>query len=261
MGKQKFSIASAGNRRAFLDGIRDGIPIALGYFAVSFSLGIVARNIGMTPFQGMITSALCNASAGEYAGFTMIAAGAAYLEMAIVTLIANARYLLMDPEMPFFHRLLMAFDITDELFGITIARPGYLSPWYMYGAITVALPGWAVGTALGALAGNLMPWRLVSAFSVALYGMFLAIIIPPARKSRILAGLIAISFAASYLAEHLPGISSISSGTRTIILTVVLSSAAAILFPHPAEDSEIEVQEENQKGKNNSSAGAAKQGA
>ena len=80
MGKQKFSIASAGNRRAFLDGIRDGIPIALGYFAVSFSLGIVARNIGMTPFQGMITSALCNASAGEYAGFTMIAAGAAYLE-------------------------------------------------------------------------------------------------------------------------------------------------------------------------------------
>ena len=241
MGNNKFSIASVGNRRAFRDGARDGVPIALGYFAVSFSLGIVARNVGMTPIQGMITSALCNASAGEYAGFTMIAAGAAYI--------------------PFFHRLLMAFDITDELFGITIARPGCLNPWYMYGAIALALPGWAVGTALGALAGNLMPWRLVSAFSVALYGMFLAIIIPPARKSRILAGLIAISFAASYLAEHLPGISSISSGTRTIILTVVLSSAAAILFPHPAEDSEIEVQEENQKGKNNSSAGAAKQGA
>ena len=269
MGNNKFSIASVGNRRAFRDGARDGVPIALGYFAVSFSLGIVARNVGMTPIQGMITSALCNASAGEYAGFTMIAAGAAYIEMAIVTLIANARYLLMscamsqrmDPDMPFFHRLLMAFDITDELFGITIARPGYLNPWYMYGAIALALPGWAVGTALGALAGNLMPWRLVSAFSVALYGMFLAIIIPPARKSRILAGLIAISFAASYLAEQLPGISSISSGTRTIILTVVLSSAAAILFPHPAEDSEIEVQEENQEEKNNSSAGAAKQGA
>ena len=159
----------------------------------------------------------------------------------------------MDPEMPFFHRLLMAFDITDELFGITIARPGYLSPWYMYGAIAVALPGWAVGTALGALAGNLMPWRLVSAFSVALYGMFLAIIIPPARKSRILAGLIAISFSASYLAEHLPVISSISSGTRTIILTVVLSSVAAILFPHPAEDSAEETHVH--------SADAAKQGA
>ncbi len=93
MGNNKFSIASVGNRRAFRDGARDGVPIALGYFAVSFSLGIVARNVGMTPIQGMITSALCNASAGEYAGFTMIAAGAAYIEMAIVTLIANARYL------------------------------------------------------------------------------------------------------------------------------------------------------------------------
>ena len=87
MGNNKFSIASVGNRRAFRDGARDGVPIALGYFAVSFSLGIVARNVGMTPIQGMITSALCNASAGEYAGFTMIAAGAAYIEMAIVTLI------------------------------------------------------------------------------------------------------------------------------------------------------------------------------
>ena len=256
MGNNKFSIASVGNRRAFRDGARDGVPIALGYFAVSFSLGIVARNVGMT-------------SAGEYAGFTMIAAGAAYIEMAIVTLIANARYLLMscamsqrmDPEMPFFHRLLMAFDITDELFGITIARPGYLNPWYMYGAIALALPGWAVGTALGALAGNLMPWRLVSAFSVALYGMFLAIIIPPARKSRILAGLIAISFAASYLAEHLPGISSISSGTRTIILTVVLSSAAAILFPHPAEDSAADTSKETTEETHGHSADAAKQGA
>ena len=243
MGNNKFSIASVGNRRAFRDGARDGVPIALGYFAVSFSLGIVARNVGMTPIQGMITSALCNASAGEYAGFTMIAAGAAYIEMAIVTLIANARYLLMscamsqrmDPDMPFFHRLLMAFDITDELFGITIARPGCLNPWYMYGAIALALPGWAVGTALGALAGNLMPWRLVSAFSVALYGMFLA--------------------------EYLPGISSISSGTRTIILTVVLSSAAAILFPHPAEDSAADTSKETTEETHVHSADAAKQGA
>lgn len=269
MGNNKFSIASVGNRRAFRDGARDGVPIALGYFAVSFSLGIVARNVGMTPIQGMITSALCNASAGEYAGFTMIAAGAAYIEMAIVTLIANARYLLMSCAMSREWIRICRFStgfswpliIQMSCLELRSQEPGCLNPWYMYGAIALALPGWAVGTALGALAGNLMPWRLVSAFSVALYGMFLAIIIPPARKSRILAGLIAISFAASYLAENLPGISSISSGTRTIILTVVLSSAAAILFPHPAEDSEIEVQEENQKGKNNSSAGAAKQGA
>ncbi len=118
------------SRQALQNGMRDGIPIGLGYFAVSFSLGIAAKNAGLTPFQGFLASLLCNASAGEYAGFTLIAAGATYLELAIVTLIANARYLLMscamsqrlDPGMPGFHRPLMAFHITDELFGIAIAR-------------------------------------------------------------------------------------------------------------------------------------------
>ncbi len=159
------------NKSIFRMGIKDGIPIGLGYLAVSFSLGIAAKNAGLTPFQAFLSSALCNASAGEYAGFTLIAASAAFLEVALVTLIANARYLLMscamsqriDPDMPFFHRFFLGFYITDELFGIAIARPGYLNPWYTYGAVLFASPCWAVGTALGALAGNLLPLRLVSA--------------------------------------------------------------------------------------------------
>lgn len=232
------------SRQALQDGMRDGIPIGLGYFAVSFSLGIAAKNAGLTPFQGFLASLLCNASAGEYAGFTLIAAGATYLELAIVTLIANARYLLMscamsqrlDPGMPGFHRPLMAFHITDELFGIAIARPGCLNPFYSYGAVLVAAPCWAVGTALGAIAGGLLPLRLVSAFSVALYGMFLAVIIPAARQSKVIAGLIALCFAASYGAAHLPVVSRISGGTRTIILTVALSAAAALLFPKNTEE-------------------------
>ena len=154
--------------QALQNGMRDGIPIGLGYFAVSFSLGIAAKNAGLTPFQGFLASLLCNASAGEYAGFTLIAAGATYLEVAVVTLIANARYLLMscamsqrlDPHMPGFHRPLMAFHITDELFGIAIARPGCLNPFYSYGAVLVAAPCWAVGTALGAIAGGLLPQRI-----------------------------------------------------------------------------------------------------
>ena len=253
MGNNKFSIASVGNRRAFRDGARDGVPIALGYFAVSFSLGIVARNVGMTPIQGMITSALCNASAGEYAGFTMIAAGAAYIEMAIVTLIANARYLLMscamsqrmDPDMPFFHRLLMAFDITDELFGITIARPGCLNPWYMYGAIALALPGWAFGTLLGTLMGSILPANIVSALSVGLYGMFLAIIIPPARKNKILAGVVLISMGASFAFTKLPVIHTLSTGTRTILLTILIAGGAAILFPVNEEEEDTKSTESN----------------
>lgn len=151
------------SRKVFCEGMRDGVPIALGYFAVSFSLGIAARKAGLTPVQGFFASLLNNASAGEYAAFALIASGATYLEVAIITLIANARYLLMScalaqrfaPGTPFFHRLIIGYDVTDELFGITIARPGWLNPFYTYGAIALAAPAWATGTACGIIAGNL----------------------------------------------------------------------------------------------------------
>ena len=236
--------AAETDRQAFGKGMRDGIPIGLGYLAVSFSLGIVARNVGLTPFQAFLASLLCNASAGEYAGFTSIGAQAAYLEIAVVTLIANARYLLMScamsqrmrPGSSIWHRLFMAFDITDELFGIAIARHGFLNPFYTYGAILTAAPCWAFGTALGTLAGSLLPARLVSAFSVALYGMFLAIIIPPGRKDKVVAVLVALCFAASFAASKLPVISGLSEGTRTILLTVLLAGGAAALFPRNPEE-------------------------
>lgn len=232
------------SRRVFCDGMRDGFPIALGYFAVSFSLGIAARNAGLTPMQGFWASLLNNASAGEYAAFTLISAKATYLEVAIITLIANARYLLMScalaqrfsPETPFFHRLLIGYDVTDELFGITIARPGYLNPCYTYGAILLAAPAWAIGTALGIVAGNALPLRVVSALSVALYGMFLAIIIPPARKNRVVAALVLLSFVLSFACGYLPGVAALSDGTRTILLTVLISGAAAVLFPVPVQE-------------------------
>ena len=135
---------------ALVRGMRDGIPIGLGYLAVAFSLGIAARNAGLNAFQGFLVSILNNASAGEYAGFTTIAADASYLEIAIVTLIANARYLLMScslsqkfaPDTPLRHRLLVGYDVTDELFGLAISYDGWLDPYYMYGAILVAAPSW-----------------------------------------------------------------------------------------------------------------------
>ena len=221
------------------NGIRAGIPIGLGYFAVSFSLGIAARNAGLTAFQSFLASMLCNASAGEYAGFTSIAANAAYVEIAIITLVANLRYLLMScamsqrlrPGLPLIHRLLMGYYLTDELFGIAISRPGYLNPFYTYGAVLIAGPAWGIGTALGNIAGNLLPTRLVSALSVALYGMFLAVIIPPSRKDKVIAGVVTFCFAASLAASYLPDISRLSQGTRTILLTLVISALAAFLFP------------------------------
>ncbi len=232
------------NRAFYLQGLRDGVPIALGYLAVAFSLGILARKAGLTPFQGFLASFLCNASAGEYAGFTLIGAGATYLEMALTTLVTNARYFLMScaesqrlaPDLSLPHRLLVGFDLTDEIFGISIAQKGYINPFYPYGAMTVAIPGWSVGTMLGIIAGNLLPARAVNALGVALYGMFLAIIIPPARKNRIIAGLICVCFLLSYLCSVLPWISALPEGTRTVILTVAVSAAAALLFPRPAQE-------------------------
>ena len=235
------------NSSVFKSGMKDGIPIGLGYLAVSFSLGIMAKKAGLSPFQGLLASFLCNASAGEYAGFSIIAAGATYLEMALAIFIPNARYLLMScamsqrfsPNTSIFHRLIMAFDITDEVFAISIARPGFLNPYYTYGAMTTTMPLWAIGTALGVIAGNMLPIRLVSAFSVALYGMFLAVIIPPARKDKIIAGIIVICFALSFLSCYIPFIKDMSDGSKTILLTVLISTVAAIVFPKK-EESEAE---------------------
>lgn len=232
------------HNKVLREGFRDGIPIGLGYLAVSFSLGVAARNAGLSAFQGFLVSLLNNASAGEYAGFTVIAANGAYFEIFLMTLIANARYLLMScalsqkfsPDTPLIHRILVGYDVTDEIFGITIARPGMLDPFYSYGAILIAAPAWAGGTALGVIAGNLLPARAVSALSVALFGMFLAVIIPPARKNRVIALFVLISFAASFAATYLPLISRLSDGTRTIILTVLISAVAAILFPVNEEE-------------------------
>lgn len=226
------------NRQALLEGFRDGTPIGLGYFVVSFTLGIAAEKVGLSPLQGFIISLLNNASAGEYAAFMVIGSDAPYFEIALMTLVANARYVLMStvlsqkfsPSTPFYHRIFVGFDVTDEIFGISIARSGrWLNPFYNYGAMLTALPGWSIGTALGIIAGNILPTSAVSALSVALYGMFLAVIIPPARKDKVVACAVAVSFLLSFLFEEF--LPFISAGNRTIILTILIAGVAAVLYP------------------------------
>ena len=231
------------SKTKFVSGFRDGIPIALGYLAVSFGLGISCRAASLTPFQGFLLSLLNNASAGEYGGITIMAADEGFLVMAAMMLVINARYLLMScalsqhlsPNTPLGFRLLIGFDMTDELFGIAIAQPGYLNVWYFIGAMCVTIPGWSFGTLLGVLCGNLMPQWAVSGFSVMLFGMFLAIIIPEGRKNRVILGFIGVSFLLSYAAAKLPLVCQLSDGMRILFLTVAISSAAAILFPHKEE--------------------------
>lgn len=234
------------NKNAFINGIRDGIPIALGYFSVAFSLGIVAKKAGLNPFQGFLSSMLNHASAGEYAEFTVIMANAPYIEMAFVILITNIRYMLMscalsqkfDPDTSYIHRFIVGFGITDEIFGISIGRAGALNPYYNYGAIAIALPAWSFGTAVGIVAGNILPVSVVSALSVALYGMFIAIIIPVSKTNKIVGGVVIISFLASFAVSRIPLFARISDSMKISILTVLIAGISAVLFP-VKEDEEV----------------------
>ena len=224
-------------------GVKDGIPIGLGYFAVAFTLGIMAQKNGLAPFEAMLTALLTNASAGGFAGFELMGQNAPYWQMALMQLIVNARYLLMScalsqklaPSTSILHRSIIAFDVTDEIFGISIAQKGYLNPFYNYGAMSVSIPGWALGTLLGVIMGNVLPLRVVSALSVGLYGMFLAISIPPAKHDKIIAAIVGISFAMSFAFSF---IKVIPEGMRVIILTVIISLGAALLFPVKEEEDE-----------------------
>lgn len=232
-------------RKLILKGIRDGFPIGLGYFAVAFSLGITARGAGVSPLQGWAASFLNHASAGEYALYSLIAARAAWWEIAAVIFVTNMRYLLMSTalsqKMPekagTLRRLAVGFCITDEIFALGVAWPGAVSCLYLGSAFLLAAVMWATGTLAGILAGSVLPGSIVTALGAAIYGMFLAIIIPPARKNRVVAGLAAAAFVFSFLAARL--FPDLSGGTRTVILTVALSAAAALLFP---------LQDEEEKG-------------
>lgn len=229
----------------FLRGMRDGIPIALGYYAVSFSLGIIASKAGLFWWMGFISSLLTRASAGEYGGYTLAAVGATYAELVAMCLVTNIRYLLMSTALTqkfragtsLLKRSLVSLCITDEVFGISIAYPGYLAPTYTLGATLVAGFCWAAGTASGIIAGDILPVGAVSALSVALYGMFIAIIIPPAKHDRAVMWAVIASFVSSGVWAELPKYVTLpeslnlSSGTRTILLTLLISAVVAIIKP------------------------------
>ena len=231
----------------FLRGMRAGVPLSLGYFAVALSLGMAAAKAGMTAFQATLTSFLINASAGEYIGFTLIAAQASYIEVFVMEAVANARYLLMScalsqklsPKATTAQRLLLGYCITDEVFGASISEEGYLDPKFTYGAMMVAVPGWSLGTLCGVLIGSLLPAWLVGALSISLYGMFISVFIPEAKRNKVVAALVAVSFAASCAFMKIPLFDGISEGIKIIILTVVISLIAAIIFP-VKEESENE---------------------
>ena len=233
-------------RNDIIQGLRDGIPIAMGYFAVAFSLGIIAKQAGLTAAIGFVSSFFTRASAGEYGVYTLVAAQAAYVEIVAMCLVTNLRYMLMSaalsqkiaPGTSWLHRVLMACCVTDEIFGISIARERYCPPAYTYSAALISTLLWASGCAAGIVAGGMLPAAIVAALSVALYGMFLAIIMPPAHNDRYVLYAVAASFVLSGACSVAPVVSHWSSGTRTIVLTVVISAVVAWWKPIKMEDAD-----------------------
>ncbi len=229
---------------SFKKGIKDGIAIALGYFAVSFTFGIMAVSAGLGIWQAVLISLTNLTSAGQFAGLDIIISGGSYWEMALTQLIINLRYSLMsfslsqklEEDTGKGKRAVMAFGITDEIFGISASQSGKISPWYNYGAMAVAIPGWTLGTLAGAVFGNILPAFLISALSVAIYGMFLAIIIPPAKHDKAVLAVIISAMALSTLFAFAPVLRRVSSGFVIIITTVVTAAAAALLCPVREEE-------------------------
>ena len=233
-------MSNTSNLTYFKHGFKNGFPIFLGYIAVSFTFGIAAKSGGINSFATVMMSALNFTSAGQFAALNLMLTGGGYTEMALAQLIINLRYSLMSSsvsqrlseKLPLFHRFIIAFGMTDEIFGVesSYSHPT-IPPAYCYGVMASAQPGWVLGTLLGVISGQLLPPRVLSALGIALYGMFIAIIIPPARKNRVLCGIIIISMLASLVFSVAPVLSQISSGFRIIILTVIIASAASLLFP------------------------------
>lgn len=232
------------DRQTYIRGMKQGIPVGLGYLVVSFTIGIAARKADLTPVQAAVMSFTNNTSAGQFASFALIASGAPYLEMAISQAVINLRYCLMscalsqklDKELPFYHRLFVAFGVTDEIFGLSISQKGKLDPWYTYGVMSVAIPGWSLGTLAGVLSTGVLPQTFLNAMNMALYGMFIAIFMPAAREDKKLLPIIAAAMALSALVHMAPLFDFISSGMKIIVLTLAISGAAAVLMPVPEEE-------------------------
>lgn len=231
---------------SFKMGIRDGLPICLGYLSVSFAFGIFATGAGLSVYEALLISMLNVTSAGQLAAVPIIASMGSFIELALTQLVINLRYALMSVSLSqklgksvrIRDRLLISFVNTDEVFAVSSGKSGRVGRKYMYGLILTPYVGWSLGTLLGAVAGNILPALLISALGIAIYAMFTAIVIPFA-KSGLKPFLCVITAAAiSVLLFYLPIFSQIQSGFKIIITAVLTSLIFAFVAPVSDEEKE-----------------------
>ena len=227
------------NANEYLAGMKAGLPVCIGYFSVSFGFGAMAVSQGLQVWYAVLISATNLTSAGQFAGLTVIAAGAAILEMILTQLVINSRYALMSmalgqrfgPTVGTGKRLLAAFFNTDEVFALGMARTGKLTVSFFTGAGTIAAIGWIGGTAAGALIGSVLPASLQAALGVMLYGMFIAIVVPQARAERPVFLNVLLALILSCMFTWVPGLNQVSAGLAIVISTVAAAAISALAFP------------------------------
>ena len=225
--------------RLFLKGVKHGLPIGLGYLSVAFTFGMKAVSDGLTPLQALLISMTNVTSAGQFAGLPLMIAQASLIETALTQLIINLRYALMslslsqrmDKDMNTPRRMFFSFMNTDEIFAVASAQPGKVNHIYLYGLMAMPYLGWSLGTLIGAVAGQLLPVFVRTALGIAIYGMFLAIILPPARKEHPVRVVVVAAVAMSLCFRYIPVLSQVSSGFVIIICAVAASTLGALLFP------------------------------
>ncbi len=225
--------------KEIVSGMKNGMPVCVGYFSVSFGFGAMAVAQGLSIWQAILISGSNLTSAGQFAGLTVIAAGAAIMEMILTQLVINSRYALMSlalgqrlgPNVGTGKRLLAAFFNTDEIFALGMSRGKELTADYFVGVGIVAALGWTAGTAMGAVAGTLLPMSVRMALGVMLYGMFIAIVVPQAREEKPMLACMVLALVLSCLFAWVPGLNRISDGLAIVICTVAAASVCAVLFP------------------------------
>lgn len=233
---------------SFRKGLKDGLPIAIGYFSVSFAFGIFAIENGLTVFQAVIISLLNLTSAGQLAAVPIIAGGGTFLELALSQLVINSRYSLMSVSLSqklskrvrLPQKLLIAYGNTDEIFAVSVSNKGDVGTKYMLGIILLPVIGWTSGTFLGGFVGNILPPMVTAALGVAIYGMFVAIVMPVAKKEKTTALCVLLAIAISCAFRYIPLLKSVPSGFTVIICAVVASALFAIIAPIKAEEKEAE---------------------
>ncbi len=230
-------------QNSFQKGLRDGIPIGLGYLSVAFTFGMMAVAAGIPALYAILISMTNLTSAGQFAGLNMIVAASGYLEIALTQLVINIRYSLMslslsqklDKALKTPARLGVSFGITDEIFAVSSTQPGRVGATYMRGLLTIPYFGWTLGTVLGALAGTFLPPMMQSALGIAIYGMFLAIIVPAAKKSLPVFLVTIAAITLSCLFRFVPGLQEISGGFVIIICSVAAAGIGAVCYPKKEE--------------------------